>query len=91
MIPIIASFLLRRFPGPFRWSVPRLRPRQFRVGTILLLPVAAACMALSSCGDEDKPTGPQVTDTKPVGDGLTVVGFAIVGAAVVVVMGRLVR
>jgi hypothetical protein len=32
-----------------------------------------------------------VTDTKPVGEGLTVVGFAIVGAAVVVVLGRMLR
>jgi hypothetical protein len=30
-----------------------------------------------------------VTDTSPVGDGLKVIGFAMLGAAVVVVLGRM--
>jgi hypothetical protein len=30
-----------------------------------------------------------VTDTEPVGDGLKVIGFAMLGAAVVVVLGRM--
>ena len=59
-----------------------------------MLPVAAAFMALSSCNDEEvaKPT-PQVTvtDTKPVGEGLKVIGFALVGAAVLGVLGKLVK
>ena len=32
-----------------------------------------------------------VTDTAPVGDGLKVIGFAMLGAACVVVLGRLIR
>ena len=50
-------------------------------------------MALSSCKDESATKqAPQITvDTNPVGAGLTVIGFAIVGAAVVVVLGRLLR
>ena len=69
-------------------------PATHRLRTLLLLPVAAACMALNSCNEEDAPKpAPQVTvtDTEPVGAGLTVIGFAIVGAAVVVVLGRLLR
>lgn len=69
-----------------------------RLGTLrwnkLLLLVAAAFMALTSCNDESATKStPQVTvtDTEPVGAGLTVIGFAIVGAAVVVVLGRLLR
>jgi hypothetical protein len=61
--------------------------------TLLLLPVAAVFMTLSSCEDESatKPV-PQITvDTHPLGAGLTVIGFAIVGAAVVGALGRLLR
>lgn len=64
-----------------------------RLKKLLLLPVAGVILAISSCnGDEAKHTSSvSVTDTKPVGDGLAVIGFAIVGAAVVIVLGRLLR
>ncbi len=61
---------------------------------LLPLSAAAALLTLSSCNDEDAvkpPPAVTVTDTQPIGAGLTVVGFAIVGAAVVVVLGRLLR
>ena len=61
---------------------------------LLLLPVAGLCMACASCADSPpKPPPPPVTvtDTTPVGDGLAVIGFAMLGAAVVCVLGRLVR
>jgi hypothetical protein len=32
-----------------------------------------------------------VTDTKPLGDGLKVIGFALIGASVVITLGRLLR
>lgn len=87
IIPII-PLVLR-----FHCSLTSLRRKRPVSGKVLLLPLAAF-MALSSCNDEEakKPT-PQVTvtDTEPVGAGLTVIGFAIVGAAVVVVLGRLLR
>jgi hypothetical protein len=69
------------------------RPATHRLKKLLLLPVAGVILALSSCnGDEAKHAPPvTVTDTEPVGDGLAVIGFAIVGAAVVVVLGRLLR
>ena len=60
---------------------------------LLLLPAAGCVMALSSCS-EAPPAAPKlptvtVTDTGPVGDGLKVIGFAMLGAAVVVVLGRM--
>jgi hypothetical protein len=61
---------------------------------LLLLPIVAIFTALGSCNgcEANKHTPPvTVTDTRPVGDGLAVLGFAIVGAAVVVVLGRLLR
>ena len=88
IIPLVLRF--RFFRNPLTW----LHPSSPHAKTVLLLPVAAAFMALSSCNDEHvvKPAPPvTVTDTKPVGEGLTVIGFAIVGATVVVVLGRLLR
>lgn len=70
------------------------RPAAHRLKKLLLLPVAGGILALGSCNDDEgnKHTPPvTITDTKPVGDGLTVLGFAIVGAAVVIVLGRLLR
>jgi hypothetical protein len=91
MIPIIPFILrFRLLRAPFTW----LRRKRPYAGKVILLPVAAAFMALSSCNDESATKStPQVTvtDTEPVGAGLTVIGFAIVGAAVVVVLGRLLR
>ena len=60
---------------------------------LLLLPVAGCFMALASCSDTPppKPSPAPVTDTAPVGDGLKVIGFAMLGAAVVVVLGRMIR
>ena len=50
-------------------------------------------MALGSCSEAPSKPPPlptvAVTDTEPVGDGLKVIGFAMLGAAVVVVLGRM--
>ena len=58
----------------------------------------AACFALvlgaAACrSSPPKPSTPQpvVTDTRPLGDGLKVIGFAFLGASVVVTLGRLLR
>ena len=62
--------------------------------TSLLLPATAAMLTLGSCNDETKTTPPPpqpVTDTAPVGDGLKVIGFAMLGAAVVIALGRMAR
>lgn len=59
------------------------------------LSAAAIFMGLLACScKEDKlPEPPRiaVTDTKPVGDGLKVLGYAFLGAAVVITVGRVVR
>jgi hypothetical protein len=56
------------------------------------LPALAACvLATSACTEEEPPPRQPtiVTDTRPVGQGLKVIGFAMLGAAVVVVLGRI--
>jgi hypothetical protein len=90
MIPIIPmtiriSSFLKPVPLRQRWRA--------HAGRLLLLPVAAAVMTLSSCEDESaKKQAPQITvDTNPVGAGLSVIGFGLVGAAVVGALGRMLR
>lgn len=60
---------------------------------LLFLPVAGVFMTCSSCAETPpvKPPPPPVTDTRPVGEGLKVIGFAMLGAAVVVVLGRMLK
>ena len=67
------------------------RSQKHSMKKLLLLPVAGVFMACASCGESPSsaPPPPPVTDTKPVGDGLKVIGFAMLGAAVVVVLGRM--
>ena len=60
----------------------------------LLIPLAGFIMALSSCSDDDyKSRGPAVavTDTKPVGEGLKVLGYALLGGCVVITLGRVIN
>ena len=90
MIPIPLILRIRLLRSPLTW----LRRKRNHTGKLVLLPVAAAFIALTSCNDESATSSsPQVTvtDTEPVGAGLTVIGLALVGAAVVVVLGRLLR
>ncbi len=42
---------------------------------------------LTSCS----PSAPPVPDMGPVGDGLKVIGFALIGVSVVVTVGRMIR
>ncbi len=60
-----------------------------------LLPLAGALLLCASCAEpaapDAVPSPPPVTDTRPVGDGLKVIGFALLGAAVVGALGRLLR
>lgn len=56
--------------------------------------IACLTLAASSCSEpreEIRPVAPAVTDTKPVGEGLKVLGFAFLGSAVVIVLGRMIR
>lgn len=70
---------------------PSPRPRGNRsFARSLLLPVVGIFMSCASCSESySKPPPPPVTNTAPIGDGLKVIGFALLGAAVVGVLGRL--
>jgi hypothetical protein len=78
MIPIITSRLTT--------SCSRLARRQ---GTrpLLHLPLAVCVLACVSCTEQ----GPPMVDTTPLGEGLKVIGYAIIGAAVLAVLGKLVK
>lgn len=69
------------------------RPAAHHFKKILLLPITGVLVALGSCNDDDakQPSQIIVTDSKETGEGLAIIGFAIVGAAVVIVLGRLLR
>ena len=61
---------------------------------LLLIPLAGITLTLASCsggGLSPEHSGVPVTDTKPVGDGLKTIGYALLGAAVVFVTGKLIR
>ena len=68
----------RRFPNR-KWLIP--------------LAGLAFVLACASCSESPPPKPPPVpvTDTRPVGEGLKVIGFAMLGAAVVVALGRMIR
>lgn len=72
-----------------RRSIVRPRRKWF------LIPLAgiALILACSSCEPTAPPKPPPVpvTDTRPVGEGLKVIGFALLGAAVVGVLGRMLK
>ena len=51
---------------------------------LLIVPVA---LCLASCGTPSS----GATDMRPVGDGLKLIGYSMVGVAVVIVMGNMLR
>lgn len=60
--------------------------------SLLLLPTIGCVMAFSSCEGDSSLPGIEITaDTQPIGEGLKVVGFAVLGASVVVVLGKILR
>lgn len=60
--------------------------------SMLLLPFIGCVLALSSCEGEGALPGLEITaDTKPVGEGLKVIGFAVIGASVIIVIGRMLK
>lgn len=74
-------------PATNRRRLPRHRPW-------LLFPLAGLLLTCASCSQEaDPPEKPPVpvTDTRPVGDGLKVIGYALLGGAVVIVLGSMIR
>jgi hypothetical protein len=69
--------------------------RRFPMRKWFLIPLAGIVLALAcaSCSSAPTPKPPPipVTDTEPVGEGLKVIGFAMLGASVVVVLGKMIR
>lgn len=57
---------------------------------LLFPPLAALVLLASGCRDEAPPP-PRVPDMAPVGDGMKTLAYAVVGAAVVLTLGRLAR
>ena len=55
--------------------------------SLLLAPIIGCVLACISCQD----SGPPIVDVSPLGDGLKVIGYAVVGAAVLGVLGKLVK
>ena len=85
------NHLFRHNPHPCQ---PFLRPRRrpYRKPFLISLALAAFAFACSSCSEATPPPPPvPVTDTQPVGEGLKVIGFAMLGAAVVGVLGRMLK
>lgn len=70
----------------------RSRSRPYRKPFLMSLALASLLLCCASCS-ESKPAPPRatVTDTAPVGEGLKVIGFAVLGAAVVGVLGRMLK
>jgi hypothetical protein len=71
-----------------------MRGRQRPLRKILLLPLAATALAFAgtSCSSAASPEPrPIVTDTTPVGNGLKVIGYALLGGAVVMVLGSMIK
>lgn len=61
---------------------------------LLLLTCAGSILLACGCISSDPPARPApaaVTDTRPLGDGLKTIAFALLGASVVFTLGRLLR
>lgn len=78
MIPIDTSSqsTLKYCPHPHRQDLFRL-----------LLATIVCVLACASCTEQ----APPVVDTEPLGEGLKVIGYAVVGAAVLAVLGKLIK
>ena len=70
-------------------GVRRHRKRSVEMNILLLVAGTAALVLLAGCSGTT--VAPPAPDMVPVGDGLKVIGFAVVGAAVVAVLGRLLK
>jgi len=55
--------------------------------SLLILPVIACALACVSCNEQ----GPPMVDTTPLGDGLKVIAYAVLGVGVLGVLGKLVK
>ena len=58
---------------------------------LLLLPVAMILLTPVSCQDKAVPPPAPVTDTEPIGEGLSIIGYSVLGASVVATLGKMIR
>ena len=80
-------------PRPCQPGLPTRRRFPNRKWFPIPLAGLALVLACVSCGESPTPQPPPVPviETAPVGEGLKVIGYALLGAACVVVLGRLIR
>jgi len=85
----IMSFLLRHHPYPCN---PWLRPRRQTNRKHFLIPLAGLFLACSSCSSpKAEPPPTPIVETKPIGDGLKLIGWAVLGGTIVLVLGSMIR
>lgn len=78
------------YPNKLQLSSRRLVTH--RLKKILLLPITGIFLALSSCNDESTAQPPPVVvSMEPVGSGLSLLAFGLVGGAVVLALGKLLK
>jgi hypothetical protein len=82
--PIVSLLSLKRYAALAR-----------KVGCRLIGPaLVIGSLGLVACNEETpapQTLPPIITDVTPVGDGLSVIGIAMIAAAVVLVLGKLLR
>ena len=77
MIPIVTSQL----------TANRCSTQRRVAQSLLILPVIPCALACVSCQDQGAP----MVDTTPLGDGLKVIAYAVLGVGVLGVLGKLVK
>jgi len=77
MIPIVSS----------RLTANRCSTQRRVAKSLLILPVIVCALASFACQEQ----GPPIVDTEPLGLGLKVIGYSVVAAAVLGVLGKLVK
>jgi hypothetical protein len=55
--------------------------------SLMILPIIGCVLACVSCNEQ----GPPMVDTTPLGDGLKVIAYAVLGVGVLGVLGKLVK
>jgi len=78
MIPIVIS----------RRSAKRCSTQRRVAKSLLILPIIACVLTCVSCTDE---TSSPLVDVTPLGDGLRVIAYAVIGVGVLGVLGKLVN
>jgi hypothetical protein len=77
MIPIITSQL----------TANRCSTQRRVAKSLMILPIIACVLACVSCNEQ----GPPIVDTNPLGEGLKVIAYAVLGVGVLGVLGKLVK